>query len=123
MEFSVEHVRPLLHSTRLPRLTSLALCNCEFTDELCAAVLASPLLPSLKSLSFAMGTMTEVGARALIAGADRLRGLETLDVDDNYLPDSVLEELQQVLPQTRSDEQRTAEEYDGALHRYASVGE
>lgn len=101
-------VVPLLQSPRLPKLRSLGLCNCEFTDELCSALLESPLLPRLRSLSLKMGTMTEAGATALIAG---------------YLfPDSVAA-LQRAIPVTRSREQKVAEEYEGALHRYASVGE
>lgn len=120
---TAEQFEPLLQSTRLPRLRSLALCNCELTDTLCASVLASPLLPGLESLSLAKGTMTEAGALLLIDGAQRLRHLELLDVDDNYLSDEIVARLQHVLPQTRSTEQRTPEEYDGQLHRYASVGE
>lgn len=123
IEPTVDQFAPLLKSPRLPRLKSLGLCNCEVTDALCAAVLASPLLPQLESLSFAKGTMTDAGAQLLIAGADRLRHLERLDIDDNYVWSEVVGELQRALPQTLSQSQRTAEAYEGQLHRYASVGE
>jgi hypothetical protein len=123
VELTVEQYRPLLQSTRLPRLKALGLCNCEVTDALCAAVLESPLLPQLEELSLSMGTMSEAGARVLLRGADRLRHLKSLDVDDNYLGPEVLEELQRALPQTQSNAQRTAEEHEGQLLRFASVGQ
>lgn len=122
VELSVDDFMPLLESTRLPALRSLELTNCELTDELCAAVLESPLLPRLSSLALTGGTMTEVGARTLIRGAERLRHLATIDVDNNYLDETILAELQTALPQVTSDEQRRVEVYDGA-ERYAAVGE
>ena len=123
VQLTVEQFEPLLRSSRLPQLKSLALCNCELTDALCTAVLDAPLLPRLEALTLSKGTMTEVGACALIAGADRLRHLKSIDVDDNYLSQEVVAQLQAALPQTKSAEQRTAEENEGQLHRYASVGE
>ncbi len=123
VDITLEQLLPLLHSPRLPKLRSLALCNGEFTDALCSAVLESPLLPQLRSLTLSMSTMTGVGANALIAGAEKLKHLEVLDVDDNYLSDTELAALQRAVPVTRGDEHREAEEYEGELHRYASVGE
>lgn len=120
---TADHFEALFASPGLPALKRLALSNCEFTDALCAQVLRSPLLPRLEELSLTMGTMTEAGAQLLALGAAQLRHLKVLDVDDNYLPAGALEALQQALPQTHSAGQRTPEEFEGALHRYASVGE
>lgn len=118
-----DHLVALLTSPRLPKLKTLGLCNNDFTDLLVNAVLGSPLLPRLEELTLSMGTLSEVGARRLIDAAPAFRHLKAIDVDDNYLPDETLAELQRALPQVTSDGQRTPEEYDGQLHRYASVGE
>ena len=116
--YPIDMLAPLL-TANLPKLRRLGICNCEVTDELCEAIIESPLLPQLARLSFAKGTMTEVGAHILIDNAARFAHLEELDVDDNYLDAASLAALTDRLP-IKSQWQRTSDD-DGA--RYASVGE
>lgn len=78
-------VEPLLAGTHVPALRRLGITNCEFTDELCARIAAAGVTPQLEALDLSMGTMSDDGADALLAGADRLRHLKTIDVSDNYL--------------------------------------
>jgi hypothetical protein len=120
VETGIDQLRAIL-ATPFPKLRSLALSNGEQSDELCAMVLQSPLLPRLSSLAIAKSTMTDVGARLLVAGADRLRHLAVLDVDNNYLSNDALHRLRTTLPQTRSNDQRDADEDEG--NHYASIWE
>lgn len=122
VEVTMDEVRPLLDAP-LPALTSLALANSELTDELCVALCGHSLLRRLVALDLSMGTMTDAGAQTLLSHREQLKHLKTLDVDDNYLSDEAVASLRSVFPQLVSKEQRVAEEYEGALHRYASVGE
>ena len=122
VNLSVDDVRPLLDA-RFPSLTSLALANTELTDELCGVLCQHPLLARLEALDLSMGTMSDSGAQTLLTHRDRLQHLKTLDVDDNYLSAEAVASLRSAFPQVVSTEQRVAEEYEGALHRYASVGE
>lgn len=122
VQVSVDDVRPLLDAP-LPALTSLALANSELTDELCTVLCAHPLLGRLETLDLSMGTMTDAGAQTLLRHRERLQHLKRLDVDDNYLSTEAVASLRSAFPQLASTEQRVAEEYEGALHRYASVGE
>lgn len=122
VNLSVDDVRPLLDAP-LPSLTSLALANTELTDELCGVLCQHPLLARLEALDLSMGTMSDSGAQTLLTHRDRLQHLKTLDVDDNYLSAEAVASLRSAFPQVVSTEQRVAEEYEGALHRYASVGE
>ncbi|MBM4782914.1 MAG: hypothetical protein GQE15_34990 [Archangiaceae bacterium] len=122
VQVSVDDVRPLLDAP-LPALTSLGLANSELSDELCTGLCAHPLLARLEVLDLSMGTMTDAGAQTLLVHRERLEHLKRLDVDDNYLSAEAVASLRSAFPQLVSKEQRVAEEYEGALHRYASVGE
>ena len=81
------------------------------------------MLARLEALDLSMGTMTDAGAQTLLTHREQLKHLKTLDVDDNYLSDEAVASLRSAFPQLVSNEQRVAEAYEGALHRYASVGE
>lgn len=122
VDVSVDDVRPLLDAP-WPALTSLALANTELTDELCALLSWHPLLARLEALDLSMGTMTDAGAQTLLSQRERFQHLKQLDVDDNYLSDEAVSSLRAAFPQLVSKEQRVAEAYEGALYRYASVGE
>ena len=82
---SADLVEPILAGDRLPRLRSLALANCEFTDELCARLPDAAILPQLETLDLSMGTMSDAGFDALVSRADRFTHLKRLDLDDNFL--------------------------------------
>jgi uncharacterized protein (TIGR02996 family) len=64
----------------LPKLRVLALRNAMFSDELVPDLLAWPASHQLEQLDFALGTLSDDGARALIAGKANLPKLERLGV-------------------------------------------
>jgi uncharacterized protein (TIGR02996 family) len=64
----------------LPKLRALAVRNAMFSDELVADILAWPDSGQLVQLDFALGTLSDDGAAALIAGKAALPKLERLGV-------------------------------------------
>lgn len=91
---SLEDVLPILSGEHLPKLETLALCNCEYTDEICRALADSPIASRIKTLDLSKGLMTDAGCDALLAKRS-LSNLTTLDVSENYIEDklSTLREL------------------------------
>src|SRR5262249_13055981 len=85
----LDHVLPLFN-IQLPALRVLALRNAMFSDELVPAILAWPGARQLRELDFALGTLSDAGADALIAGKAALPALERLGVHECSLsPDGL----------------------------------
>jgi len=78
-------IAPLLARTDLPALRHLGIPNALFTDEICAALPGSALLPQLEVLDLSHGFMTDDGARALAAHPEAFAHHHRLDVSKNYL--------------------------------------
>ena len=114
---SIEDVQPLLEK-KMPNLKRLGLMNAEFGDDICKAVLASPLLPQLEKLDLSMGIITHEGAEALIEAKSKLEHLERLSIR-GYFSDAVTAQLKE-LAKEREIEVEGDEEDD---YRYVEVGE
>lgn len=114
----VELIEPILAGTKLPALTHLGLCNCEFTDALCDRLPRAPILPRLHTLDLSMGTMSMAGVQALLRTSRAFAHLERINVDDNYLPDQARELLESLGPEIMFGEQR-----EDRGERYASAYE
>lgn len=115
-EASLADVRPLMDTPHLPALEHLGLCNAEFQDELVPLLAHSSLLPRLRSLDLSLGTMGEVGARALLHAAPAFAALESIDVSSNSLSEAMVARLRRALPNLRSTHQYPSD-------RYVSVSE
>ena len=61
--------RPVLAGNVFPHVTRLGLRNAELTDDIARALPASTIASRLVHLDLSMGTMTDAGAAALVAGA------------------------------------------------------
>ncbi|MFI6983473.1 STM4015 family protein [Embleya sp. NPDC050154] len=86
----------LLDGTRHPALRHLGLMNSEIQDEVAAAVAAAPLVARLRSLDLSMGTLSDTGAEALLAGRP-LTHLERLTVRHHFLGDGAVRRLREAL--------------------------
>jgi uncharacterized protein (TIGR02996 family) len=115
---AVEDVQPLLDGKAPPGLTDLGLVNCEFGDALAEAVARSAILPRLQTLSLAMGTMGEEGARAILSNKKAFAHLKQLDLSENFIPDELAGELASVCAEVITDQRDS----DGDF-RYVVVGE
>jgi len=112
-------LEPVLAATRVPKLRSLGILNCEFTDDLCERLTTAPVVAQLEELDLGMGTMSDAGAEALARAADRLRHLQ-LNVDDNYLTAGGRATLERCFPDLLYGAQRVERPGRG---RYASAFE
>jgi len=81
----IKGVRPILEGKGFPALKHLGITNAELTDDLCRELPGSKILPRLEELDLKMGTMSDDGAEALAAAADRLKHLKLLNVEDNFI--------------------------------------
>jgi uncharacterized protein (TIGR02996 family) len=119
----LEDVRPILEGRGLPALRALGLCNSEFADELAAVIGKSPVLKQLRVLDLSQGTLSDDGARALLASAPAFAHLERLDLTENFLGDEMIAAVAKLCPDVRAEGQREAYEHRDELHRYVAVGE
>ncbi|MEU1666182.1 STM4015 family protein [Streptomyces sparsogenes] len=87
---------PLLAGGRFPKLRHLGLQNSEIQDEIAAAVAAAPVVAQLTSLGLSMGTLTDAGAEALLAGQP-LTHLEALDLHHHYLSEKLAQRVREEL--------------------------
>ena len=102
-DIEMADVAPILHRN----LTHFGCVECEFTDELVAALVESPLLPKLRTLDLSMGRLSN--ARFLMRHANRFAHLEMFDVSWNLMTDADAEELTRVLPNAEVESQRTGD--------------
>jgi predicted DNA-binding WGR domain protein len=115
---TVGDLEPLLSGKRFPKLEHLGLQNSEQADEIAAAVAKSPLLGRLKGLDLSMGTLSDVGAKALLA-APALNGLKHLNVRHHYLSPAIVKELKSRGFEVEAGDRQTGDGED----RYAEVTE
>lgn len=119
------HLTPIYAATGLPSLRHLGICNCEFSLAAIEGLLASPLLPQLRSLDLSSGIIAVRELEVLLANADKLGHLTSIDVSENYLDEPQVRQLQRALPNVVSTEQRELDqdEEDDDDYRYAALGE
>jgi uncharacterized protein (TIGR02996 family) len=90
-------VEPLFQCA-LPKLRTLSLRNAMFSDEIVPAILAWPGAAQLERLDFALGTLSDAGADALIAGRAALRALAHVGVFECALSTAGLQRLRAAFP-------------------------
>ncbi len=115
---SIDDVRLLLAGDRFPKLTHLGLRDSEMADEVAQAVAGSTILKQIKVLDLSLGTLGDVGGRALLECPD-LKNLEKLDLHRHYLSEELMSQLQALPIEVDVSQRETDEEYG----RYVAVGE
>lgn len=120
---SVEDITPFLSGQMFPKLVTLALRNCDYTDNIAIAAANAPVLATIKHLDLSMGTLGDKGAQALLQ-SPYLSKLESVNILHNYATGGVLAELSAKLgSKLIYDEGLEPDEYDGAEYRYVECGE
>ena len=119
---SIEDFAELLAGNLFPQLHTLGLCNSQYADALAQAVATSPLIERIKMLDLSGGTLTDTGAKALIASG-KLGHLERLDISFHYVSPAVVQELAQHTPNLIADDPQKPEEWNGETYYYISVSE
>ena len=116
---TIEDAQRILDAPNLSRVTSLALCNSTFGDELAERILTGPIVPQLRRLDLSKSTFGDAGAVRLLQHAGRLDHLESLDLSECYVSRPMVDALLERLPQADLNGQRIA----GGYGRYVVVSE
>jgi hypothetical protein len=115
---SVQDFASLLAGNLFPKLRYLGLRDCEYADELAAAIAAAPILNRLEVVDLSLGTLADEGGRAL-AAAPGVRKLKRLDLHYHYMSDGVMKSLRNMgIDVDLSDRQKGSED-----DRYIAVSE
>ncbi|GAB2845372.1 STM4015 family protein [Actinocorallia aurea] len=111
---------PVLSGERLPSLGFLGIQNSGIQDEIAAAVAVAPVVARLEALSLSMGSLTDVGAEALLSGQP-LGHLARLDLHHHYMSDAMMARVVAALPgvEVNVDDQSDPEDE----WRYVEVSE
>jgi hypothetical protein len=117
---TVDDLAEILGGARLPAVTRLGLRDSEIADDVAAAVASAPIVARLEVLDLSMGTLTDRGARALLAGQP-LTHLRELDLEYHFLSTEMMERLKAELPGVRVnvDDQQN----EGEFGRFVAVSE
>ncbi|MEV7690285.1 STM4015 family protein [Streptomyces bungoensis] len=124
----VGDLEPILSGTRLPRLRGLALRNSKMQDAVAAVVASAPVVDRLETLDLSLGTLTDVGAAALLSGR-RLTHLKKLDLHHHYISEPLLDRIRQALEPAGVElaldrgEAYRHQAGDDAMRRYVAVSE
>jgi hypothetical protein len=116
---TVADLEPLLSGRLFPRLISLGLRDCEYADELAAAVVRSPLVRRLRVLDLSLGNLSDEGARALLE-LPAYAHLERLDIHHHYVSPELVGQLRKLPFAVNADD---PQDLDDAEDRYIAHAE
>lgn len=123
----LEDLDAILHGDAFPNLRHLGLRDAENADEVAAGLAHAPVVARLESLDLSLGTLSDVGASALLSGQP-LTHLKRLDLHHHFLSEAMVERLFQALPMVEidlSEQLEPAKGYgeDEPSYRYVAVAE
>jgi hypothetical protein len=81
---SIYDVMPIISGEKFPKLKYLGIKNCEYTNEVVAELVKSPLMDSLIELDLAMGNLDMEGFSMLI-DSPKIRDLDKINLSKNFL--------------------------------------
>jgi len=119
---TVEDLAQLLKGDRFLRLRYLGLKNSEIQDDIAAVAALAPVVERLEVLDLSMGTLTDAGARALLA-SPAIRRLKKLDLHHHFMSPDVVEQLKGLGIDVNTDDVQEADEWGGQVHRFVAVSE
>ncbi|KUN89625.1 cytoplasmic protein [Streptomyces bungoensis] len=123
---TVADLAPLLAGGRFPALRQLGLQDSELQDEIAAAVASAPVVAQLDSLSLSMGTLTDTGAGALLAGQP-LTHLKRLDLHHHFLSETMADRIRTAVGAAGTEvdlsEHQTPHRWRDEEWRYVAVSE
>jgi hypothetical protein len=113
---------PILSGRLFPRLTTLALRDCEWADELAAALADAPVLARIRSLDISLGNLGDAGALAL-AAAPLTAGLESIDIHHHFVNDDAVAKLEALGPRINAQKRMQPTKWRGEEFRYIAASE
>ncbi|WP_188771305.1 STM4015 family protein [Emticicia aquatilis] len=117
-ESKIEDLDIIINAGKFPKLTYLGLKNSFLQDEIAIKISQSRILGQLHTLDLSMGTLTDLGANALLRNP-AISNLHFLNLDHHYMSDEMMEQIKSLgIPVSMND--REVED-DG--YRYIEVSE
>jgi len=110
-------VKKAVDKLRTPGLRSLGLRDAQIADEIAQWLAGEAWIPQLAKLDLSLGTLGDVGAKALLA-SPQMRGLGCLDLSHHYISEAVQDQLVAAIPNVVLDDAQDDDE-----DRYVAVGE
>jgi hypothetical protein len=117
---TLDDLAPILSGRLFPRLTTLALRDCEWADDLAVALVDAPVLARIKSLDLSLGNLSDRGALAL-AAAPVAAGLESIDIHHHFVSAEAVAKLYALGPRINADDLRKP--WGDEEHRFIAVSE
>ncbi len=112
---SIEDLMPIISGELFPNLKYLGLRNSEYTDDIAAAIVKSPIIEQLIELDLSMGNLGDDGAQCLL-NCPAVNQLDTLNVSQNCLRQMVSQLKQLDIDVVVLDQK-------GSQYRYCTVAE
>jgi hypothetical protein len=119
---TLDDLAPILSGRLFPRLTTLALRDCEWADDLAVALADAPVLARIKSLDLSLGTLGDRGALALAAAPVAAR-LESIDIHHHYVSDEAVAKLNALGPRINAQDRKKPEMWRDEEQRFIAVSE
>lgn len=119
---TIDDLTPILTGDRFPQLRYLGLRNSAIADEIAAAVAQSQVLERIRVLDLSLGTLSDVGAEALLASA-AVRQLEKLDLHHHYCSPELIARLAALPMTVDTSDLQDLHVYGDESYRYVAVGE
>nr|MDT0659552.1 STM4015 family protein [Micromonospora sp. DSM 115978] len=117
---TVDDLAAILAGDKLPALRRLGPRNAEHADDVAAALATAPVVGRLDTLDLSLGTLSDPGAAALLAGQP-LTHLRRLDLHHHYIGEEMAARLVAELPGVEVDLADREEGDEG--QRYVAVSE
>ena len=89
---TVEDLQPILSGDLFPKLRYLGLRNYDQIDAVCSVLVNSPVVQQLEILDLSLGTLTDIGARALLNFPADTK-LQRLVLNHHFITRELIEEL------------------------------
>lgn len=116
-DWTFDQLNPILSGKKFPKLQYLGLKDSHKADDVAIAVAKSPLIQRITTLDLSMGTLGDLGGKALLAAP--LQNLKKLDLHHHYLSELVMKEFRGLAVEVNLDEHEEEDEEN----RYVAVGE
>ena len=115
---SIEDLQPILSGDVFPKLRYLGIRNYDGIDAACSFIVNSPIVKQLDVLDLSLGTLTDIGARALL-NIPTNTSLKTLILNHHFMSNELVEQLNK-LP---FDVQLRDAQQDDDGWRFVAIGE
>ena len=119
-DVEIADLQPLLSGELFPALKNLGLRDSENANDIAVALSAAPLLSRLNSLDLSLGTLNDLGGKALL-GNPALKRLKRLDLHRHYLSKDMMAALKREFLTVNVDDPQG--DKTAADDRYVAVSE